>query len=101
VLGDLTPLWCTDMRGAAVAGVKDPWAAREERWPGFDKSRYINSGVLRMDLDAWRRRGHAEQIIQFLQRCAVDFPDQTAINILCRVHLVDDQWNGSLGSQFL
>jgi lipopolysaccharide biosynthesis glycosyltransferase len=97
VLGDLAPLWDIDMRDAAVAGVKDPWAAREERWPGFDQSRYINSGVLLMDLDAWRRRGHAEQIIQFLQRSAPDFPDQTAINILCRVHVVDDQWNVGIG----
>jgi len=93
--GDITELWTTDFEGHPVAAVQDQiiptidsdcgvidWESK-----GFESGEpYFNSGVLVMDLDAWRKRSITESCIEtalrFIDRFEGPPPlhDQYALN---------------------
>ncbi len=97
VVDDLTQLWQTFMGDAAVAGVHDNGWRNERLFFPFNAHGYINSGVLLVNLAAWRGQGLAERVINFLHLYSPTFPDQTAINTVCRPMLVGDRWNVMVG----
>ena len=83
----LAPLWQEPLTNEEwVAGVADPMEAMHRKRTGL--AAYINSGVLRMNLDAWRQEHIREKALAFYE--AADFlgyPDQDAVNFLCAGHI--------------
>lgn len=81
----LDELWAVDLEGAPLAAVTNPLypgnATSFLEDLGVPKEMYFNSGVLLLDLDAWRRRGVADQVLEVV---ALDrhgwWPDQNALN---------------------
>ncbi|GHC32630.1 glycosyltransferase family 8 protein [Aidingimonas halophila] len=88
ILGDLADLWHTPLQGRTVAAVMDlcnpsNLGSRD----GFDG--YFNSGVMLIDLEAWRRERVAERAFEYLRTSGqgLKFPDQDALN-----HVMVDNW---------
>ncbi|MFM8981041.1 MAG: glycosyltransferase family 8 protein [Planctomycetia bacterium] len=95
---DLTALWQHDLQGAWLGAVPDggedmPWQALGLAAEGD----YINSGVLLLDLDAWRRHGLVEACEQFLATSPhlVRYMDQDVVNAVARGHVAQlgVEWN--------
>jgi lipopolysaccharide biosynthesis glycosyltransferase len=94
VLGDLDPLWETDLKGAVVGAVLDrildpqikAQAPGLRRFPSVRD--YFNAGVLLIDLDRWRKEHISETAMQYLT-LHPDSPlaDQDALNVAC-----DGRW---------
>ena len=109
VEGDVGALWSVDLQGAPVAAVLDPLrtiAAAIAPWRerGLDgDAGYFNSGVLVIDLDAWRAMDAGWSAIR---HCAADREhllvggrwaqhDQYGLNVVFhrRWHTLDPIWN--------
>ena len=95
--GNVGDLWRTDVSEVEIAGVWDPprdgckqvedaVCPRVMRfWDQVDWSSYVNSGVLVMNLDLIRRRHRLmDECIAFWDEYGMAYPDQDAINHLCR-----------------
>jgi lipopolysaccharide biosynthesis glycosyltransferase len=102
----LEPLWTTDLRGAAVAAVQDPvvpYVSSRFGLPGWRQAgleagtRYFNSGVMLVNLEAWRREQIAERSLAYLQenRDRIVAFEQEALNFCVRGRFVqlDPVWN--------
>lgn len=103
VLGDIATLAAAPLEGKAVGAVPE-WA-----WSGPDTERrlaalgipsghrYVNSGVLVMDLARWRRDGLADRIFAYVAACGsrLAYHDQDALNAVLQddIALVDPRWN--------
>jgi lipopolysaccharide biosynthesis glycosyltransferase len=98
VVGSLSPLWDTALGDAAIAGVRDRGGPLEGL-VGEEARDYINSGVLLMNLSVWRRNQLAAAALNLIMWHDYDFPDQTAINLICsgRKLFVSNGWNLMLG----
>ncbi|MGX7874131.1 glycosyltransferase family 8 protein [Mesorhizobium sp. ORM6] len=97
VVSDLSDLWSMDLRDNLVAGAVDGFVEQEEL-DDVDMSReeYINSGVLVINLDAWRRDGIADRIFSKIRETEKSrYLDQTIINTVARgrVIFLDRAWN--------
>lgn len=94
VVGELLDLWQTDLQNCPVAGVYDRFGAATAH-----QRDYINSGVLLMDLVAWRAGKIPEWSITYAVAKQPRFPDQDAINATCRghIHMLPRKWNFMLG----
>lgn len=95
VLSDVGALYATDMAGAPVSGVSDLAA---ERWKAEHQlGRYINSGVLLIDLEQWRREDHAARCLDYIanNREKLLFGEQCAQNLVFQdsLQLLDARWN--------
>ncbi|MFA5938151.1 MAG: glycosyltransferase family 8 protein [Sinimarinibacterium sp.] len=101
IVDDLQPLWRTDLCGAwlgAVANVFEPGKQVHAAALGLpEPRRYFNSGVLLMDLDAWRRERCAERILALVRdrTTRLVWPDQDALNVTFAGHwkALDPRWN--------
>lgn len=107
VRGDIASLWDQDMSGTPLFAVQDlPLengnAARiartvdQGRYPYDPSSVYFQSGVLVMDIQAFRREHLAESAFAFLREYpTMQFPDQDALNALLahRTKMMDSRWN--------
>lgn len=86
VIGDLEPLWSMDMAGCTIAGVQDDTAMRHEQRRGFpskNPSKYLNSGVLLIDLEKWRENDCEKRLIDLIGRHErLSHHDQSAINLV-------------------
>ncbi|MBV8913622.1 MAG: glycosyltransferase family 8 protein [Acetobacteraceae bacterium] len=83
-IGGVDELWHTDLGGKALAAVPIPNSIRIEQHGLPPGSQYFNSGVLLMDLDAWRARGYCARCLEFIRNHpdrAFD-PDQDALNLV-------------------
>ncbi|GIM94385.1 glycosyltransferase family 8 protein [Paractinoplanes toevensis] len=102
----LNSLWNTDLRGSSLGAVRDdyvPTVSSPYGVPGWRELGlaadlpYFNSGVLLIDLDAWRRQRIGEKAVQYLTQHAGDIRlfDQDALNAVCagRWHELDTPWN--------
>lgn len=103
-LGDLRPLAALDLGGSVVGAVPDyprvPYVVDTRRLGALgipDDHVYVNSGVLLMDLEAWRREGLTRRFVEFIKArgAQLAFHDQDAINAVLhdRIHLLDCRWN--------
>jgi lipopolysaccharide biosynthesis glycosyltransferase len=91
VLKDLAPLWETDLKGRSTGAAPDfLWdrgganGAHLRALGHHDALPYYNSGVLLMDLAAWRARHVGERLMAFgaQKGSALRYDDQDALNIL-------------------
>lgn len=101
---DIAELYDTDMGDNILAAVADEsipcvpaFCDYVESWVGVPVHRYINSGVLVINLDAFRRehifRRFAESVATTNPETIA--PDQDYLNYLCRghIHYLDGVWN--------
>lgn len=104
VRSSLAELFDTNLDGCVVGGVKD-WGVMnlgrkgEHAWP-FQKSVYINSGVLVIDLARWRTEKEEKTILEYLRhpRYPLQFEDQDAINFALygKIKILNPRWNGMM-----
>lgn len=82
--GNLDKLWNTNLDKYAVAGVKEKgdWD-RHLKLKGFN-DKYINCGVLLMNLDYIRKHKLDDKMIEMLNKEYHEYPDQDTINIVCK-----------------
>ena len=87
---DISELFEMDMTGYYYAGALEP-----------KKSniffRYINTGVVLINLDLLRDMGKEHEMIQFLNTYHFTWPGQDIINLLCqgRLKVIDSEFNAS------
>lgn len=100
VMDDPAALWRLDFGSdwlAAVANVFEPGAERRIAALGLGDGRYFNSGVLLMNLAAWREHRVGERIIKLArtQPQRLVWPDQDALNLVCagRWQALHPRWN--------
>ena len=86
---DIGELFETDLEGCYVAAAEEP--IRSKR-PFV----YFNAGVMLMDL-AKLRDGKAKELIDYVNRVELDFPDQDVINLLCQTKIkpIDPYYNSN------
>ena len=92
---DIAELWRTDVEGYAAAGVIDT-NVRLFTMPYIqDKSVYVNSGVLLMNLKYIREHALDREMDKLLNSYTLMFPDQDVINIVCfgKIKCMDPKWN--------
>ncbi|WP_421917233.1 glycosyltransferase family 8 protein [Mesorhizobium sp.] len=97
VVSSLDDLWSMNMGDNLVAGVLDGFVHQGELDSiELTADEYINSGVLVMNLDAWRRENIADKMFKEARRSKkITFPDQTVLNSVARgrVLLLGREWN--------
>lgn len=100
---DLGNLFAIDLKGCLVGAVKDygvvrypvPSIWREsilKECPDFDFDRYVNTGVLLMDLDGLRREESMTRVLELAARNNFLFYDQCAVNISLRDQILQLPW---------
>ena len=84
-------LWNTDFEGNYMCGV------REAETGIHAKENYINSGVLLLNLRAMRKDHIDLKLCNLLQTTKLKFPDQDAINTICKgkIKFVNHSYNCS------
>ena len=88
VRSDISDLWDMDIDNYYFAGVREPfWTERLHR-------DYVNGGVLFWNLDKMRD-GMADHVIDILNRRQYTFPEQDALNDICRgqFRVIDAAYN--------
>lgn len=111
VLGDLAELWEIDMHGAPLLAAQDG----ELRLAGASgvavaelglppDAKYLNAGVLVMDVARWRTEGTHRRIMDYLRRyrARVEFWDQDGINAILATRWgeLGREWNVRVYPQF-
>lgn len=103
VLDSISELYNTNIENYYVAGVQDNPAKYMVEIIGMDSNdRYINSGVLLLNLKAWRRDNLEQQFIEFIKKYHGKVPhhDQGIINGVCRGKILILSPKYNLMSQF-
>ncbi|MBQ2809801.1 MAG: glycosyltransferase family 8 protein [Clostridia bacterium] len=86
IAGDISELWDTDISDYELAGVLDHYG---KIFMGIRcMRRYLNSGVLLLNLDKIRGSGLFKKCIARLARKKTFLPDQTAINLYVKKKLI-------------
>lgn len=84
-LGDISELATMSLDGHAVAAVRAPLRRFSGR---LGTQVYLNSGVLVIDLEKWRRDRVSERCLDYLRRIEGDwsdaYPDQDALNVVLK-----------------
>jgi lipopolysaccharide biosynthesis glycosyltransferase len=95
VLSDLRPLFERDLGAAVIGAALDRGSAQMAAKRGL--ARYVNSGVLVMDLQRWRQGDFARRCLDFAARHPeqISYGDQCAINVVCAddVQVLEPRWN--------
>ena len=94
---DVSPLFTLDLAGAPIAAVRD----LHKRTPDGDPSRpYFNSGVLAIDIAAWRAAMVRTQALRYIEsRNSLPMGDQDALNaVISEWHPLEYRWNLQLGA---
>lgn len=106
VCRDVAELYATDLGGNLFGGIFDrsirgivrrrpEYAALSAKFGFSDWDRYINTGVLLINLDALRGSGMTHELIRAAVESSAHFCDQDAINFLCRERILHlpPKWN--------
>ena len=104
VPGDISRLYAVDLQGNLIGACVDhsiqdvaPLTKYVDEAVGVDHTRYINSGVLLMDMEALRRVKFEERFLELMNTWHFDSiaPDQDYINAMCfgRIHFLDPAWD--------
>ena len=97
VIDDIKDLWDIDLKNYALAGIKESgeWS-KHLGIEGMD-DKYINSGVLLMNLDLIRKENLDDKMIELLNKNFYHFPDQDVINIVCkeRIKYISNIYNST------
>jgi lipopolysaccharide biosynthesis glycosyltransferase len=97
----LAPLWETELGDDWLGAVTNVLQHNHIHRPGelglSGPEAYFNSGVLLMNLDAWRRDGCTERLIAFATQTErrIEWPDQDALNVVLgeRRTRLHPRWN--------
>ena len=85
---DLIGLWRTDINDVAVAMAPDYYYNNEETLGrlGGHVSNYLNSGVIVMNLDYWRKHDIQNKVLTYIidNRDRIIYPDQDALNVILK-----------------
>ena len=88
VCKDLKSLWETDVNDMAVAMAPDYNYNNEETLGrlGGHVSNYLNSGVIVMNLDYWRKYDIQNKVLTYIldNRDRIIYPDQDALNVILK-----------------
>ncbi len=81
VRGDIHDLWQEEMHGNIVLAVQDS-CIQTSRGSGCNSQRYFNSGVMVIDLSAWRREGIEARCVETARelRRFAKYNEQAALN---------------------
>ena len=84
VVDNIEELWNTDLKNKALAGVHEggEWS-KHLGIEGMD-DKYINSGVLLMNLEFIRKEKLDEAMICLLNKNKYAYPDQDVLNVVCK-----------------
>ncbi|MBE6984539.1 MAG: glycosyltransferase family 8 protein [Ruminococcaceae bacterium] len=104
LLGDLAELFDTDIGDHYIGACNDlsvlqvqPLCEYMENVVGVQAQRYVNSGVLLMNLKKLRQANLDRHFLQLLNRYHFDSvaPDQDYLNALCsgKIYYLDSKWN--------
>lgn len=87
---DITDLFDMNMDGYMYAGAIEPQNCK-------NVFRYINCGVLLMNLDMIRQTNRESEMVMFLNSYQFNFPDQDVINMLCQgwIRIIGSEYNQS------
>lgn len=88
VNADISELFDLDMGEYLYAGAVEP---KKSKW----KFKYINTGVLLVNLKMLQMVGKESEMVMFLNRYTFNFPDQDVINLLCQGKIleIDSEFN--------
>ena len=97
VVDNIEELWNIDLKDNVIAGIHEPGEWNKHLWTYGLDDKYINSGVLLMDLKKIREEKLDESMIYLLNHKQFAFPDQDVINLVCRnrIHYLDNIYNSS------
>lgn len=87
IQSDLSELWNIDISKYYVAGVEDTVPLKYKSAIGLnEKNKYINSGMLLINLEKWRTNNLEKQFIEFINKFngCVPHNDQGTINGVCK-----------------
>lgn len=103
VFKDVNELWQLDLRGNAIAAVKDIGFSKGIAIPKcvsdglVDLENYFNSGLIVMDLNKIRSLGSLSQMcLKYLEsEKTSSLPDQDALNVIFshKTYMLDSSWN--------
>lgn len=104
VADDISKLYNTELGSCLIGAVNDqsvygvkPFAEYIQRALGVELMKYINSGLLLMNMRGLREAHFHERFLELMGRYGFDTvaPDQDYINVLCRdrILLLDGRWN--------
>lgn len=104
VKGDLAELFDTDIKDSYIGACTDLSIQENtdltryiKKYVGVDSMKYINSGVLLMNLDKMRKNGFTKHFLSLLNTYHFDSvaPDQDYLNAICNgsIHYLDSRWN--------
>ena len=104
LVDDIAKLYFSDIGDSVLGAVADEsiYAAPElceyvREWVGVPEGKYIDSGVLLMNLTAFRKHRIAEKFKKLIFSYNFDTvaPDRDYLNFLCRgkIHYIDAGWN--------
>jgi lipopolysaccharide biosynthesis glycosyltransferase len=97
--GNIRELWDEDITDYSLAGLNDAILSYNivKDYIGYDyyKEGYINSGVLLMNLDYWRKYNIEQKMLDYLNIHKVTLPDQDAINAVLHgtIKFLHPKWN--------
>lgn len=98
---DLAELYRSlDMGDAYMAGIAEAstwWQVERYEKLGCERGKYVNSGFLVLNLEVMRAEGVSARFAKFLSEAEyLEFPDQDAINVVCRdrLHYLPPVYNG-------
>ncbi len=104
VLGDISKLYFTEL-GDNILGAApeqfvqntDEFRVYAEKALGVDPDKYVNAGVLLMNLKAFRKNEIEEKFIRLITEHNFDLldPDQAYLNYLClgKIYMLPNGWN--------
>lgn len=92
-LGKPGSLFETDIEDFEMAGVLDRYGSRIIRFP-FGKKKYLNSGVLLLNIEKIKETGLFERAIKVCKKWPMIMPDQSALNFCSKYKkIVDTKFN--------
>ena len=86
VCKDLQLLWETDVKGVAVVMAPDLWYQDSKTLSrlGIPNGKYLNAGVIVMNLDYWRKNDVRNKLLSFIaaKGSELTYLDQDALNVI-------------------
>ena len=104
VLGDISELYHTELGDNILGACPEQFVQNTKEFRvyaaqalGVDPDRYVNAGVLLMNLEQFRKNKIEEEFIRLISEHDFDLldPDQAYLNYLCygKIHVLPNGWN--------
>jgi lipopolysaccharide biosynthesis glycosyltransferase len=97
VLDDINELWNMRFEENVLIGVKEQGDWDKHLYTTGLNDKYINSGVLLMNLKAIKEEELDESMLYLINKNKYDYPDQDVINLICRnrIGYVSSEYNST------